>query len=393
MLTAVIKFSPMELCDQGEYRLAAEMAGLTVGEWPENDSGGILTPAERLLLAGIIQSSLSGIQQEGDQAFARLVLEKSVELFGADRRSLMARDWLAWVEYRAGNADKALTDTEVLLSEPLETETRFRILLLRTTIYWERKQISEAWGVLLSTLPIYEACSSLSKGKFHGHRGLLLRAKGDLDRAILDYTAAIYFFGESNNVRAHAIAINNLAGVYCDAKKYTEAYQYAEQARALFHDLGDKTYEAEALDQIAQIHLAQQKLAKSAKTVGQGFVLDGLSGMGDKIKPNDEDLYGDTHSNDGRMPDISPLSLRIEPRDFPMSPLAILHYLIYSNPSHAPLLLSLIIWISSTSGNPQLEAERDNLERVCFSYTEEGEREREQDRERRLESLSTTSGS
>lgn len=356
MLKPVLTFSPLELCDQGEYRLAAELAGLTVGEWPDRGSQGDSAHAERLLLAGIIQSSLSGIQQEGDQAIARRLLSESADLFGADSRSLVARAWLTWAEYREGNSEDSLRHSGDLLEGQLPVETRFSLLLLRTTIYWERVLTSEAWAALNAMLPIYEECSSLSKGKFHGHRGLLLKARGDLDRAILDYTAAIHFFQLSSNVRAHAIALNNLAGALCEAGEFEKAAGYAQQAIASFVALGDKAYELEALDTLEKIKQAS------------------------KVKPLHESKPPNVIFP--TLPTFAPA--QPTERVPPMTPLECASLLILDQPDKALILYDLLVQVRSARDDPRHELEIDAVEEMLYGKTADSEKHREDFRRSRL---------
>ena len=138
MALSLLTFSPLELCDRGEYEAAAEMLGLTVGEWPSRGVQGNSEHAEAILVAGIITSTIGGIQLSTDQGVAREMLNESIRLFGDDPRSLIAESWLAWADYRAGDLDGALTAAARLLDEPLDTKTRFRLLLLRAAVYLDR---------------------------------------------------------------------------------------------------------------------------------------------------------------------------------------------------------------------------------------------------------------
>lgn len=399
MLTAVHTFSALELCERGEYKSAAELAGLTVGERPEKGSEGILTHAMALLTAGVIQSCVGGIQQAGDQALAREMLTDAADLFGHDPRANVARSWLAWSEYWDGQLDKALAIIDGLTD--LDPSVRFRTELLRASIYSDRDLPDQAFETLMGIEPLYDSCDSLQKGKFHNQRGRVLRLLGEMDRAINDYDAAIEFFRASQNVRCEAASTNNLAGVYLETEQFAEAHEYAERAMNLWHDLGDKTYEAEAWDQTALAFLGEGKLNEAERSILSGISLVShgetlrkclvtfqeikrVSG----IHPTDKcDSFRDARLPIPRPPAMSRKGGSV------MAPLDCALSLIQNDPDLASTLLDLIVWATSARDEPKHEVELDHIERVVHSFTPECEQERTRDRGRRLVKLVPTSES
>lgn len=427
MLTAVHTFSALELCDQGEYRAAAELAGLTVGERPERGSEGILTHAMALLTAGVIQSCIGGIQQTGDQALAREMLTDAADLFGDDPRANVARSWLAWAEYWDGNLDKALAIIDGLYGHPdqkvsenaplpttqcegvgqtssflLDPSVRFRTELLRASIYSDRDLPDQAFETLMGVEPLYDSCDSLQKGKFHNQRGRVLRLLGETDRAINDYDAAIEFFRASQNVRCEAASTNNLAGVYLETGQYAQAHDYAERARILWRELGDKTYEAEAWDQTAQTYLAEGKLKEAEASILSGI---SLVSHGETLRKclvtlNEIKRVSGIHRTDecdnfrdARLPIPRPPALSRKGGGSVMTPLDCALSLIQNDPDLASTLLDLIVWATGARDEPKHEVELDHIERVVHSFTPECEQERTRDRGRRLVKLVPTSES
>lgn len=389
-MNLVATLSPLELCDRGEYRAAAELAGLTVGERPVRGSEGILTHAMALLTAGVIQSCTGGIQQAGDQTLAKAMLTDAADLFGDDPRSNVARSWLAWSEYWDGNLDKALTIIDSITD--VDSSVRFRAELLRASIYSDRDLPDQAFETLVGIEPLYESCDSLQKGKFHNQRGRVLRLLGEMDRAINDYDAAIEFFRTSQNVRCEAASTNNLAGVYLETGQFTEAHEYAERARVLWHDLGDKTYEAEAWDQTALAFLGEGKLIEAEASILSGISLVNHGETLRKCLVTFEKIkrVSDIHPTDecdsfrnARLPIPRPptLSRKGSP---PMTPLDCALSLIQNDPDLASTLLDLIVWATSARDEPKHEVELDHIERVVHSFTPECEQERTRDRGRRL---------
>lgn len=363
MALTALTFSALELCDRGEYEAAAEMAGLRVGQWPENGSGGILTQAEAILVAGIITSTIGGIQLTADQAVARDMLTESIRLFGDDPRALEARSWLAWSDYRAGDFDRAMDLSGELLHEKLDCPTRFRTLLLRSSVYWARGFTEQAFSELLLMESLYDQCGTLAKGKFHEQRALIYRQKGELDHAIIDYDAAICFFHEARNVRWQAVATNNLVNIYLETEQFDRAHVYAAKARDLFRELGDVSYEVEAWDQIALIHLAE---AKQAEKIKRSLV-----------------VHSDNDCDTIRTAETLPKPILTERRGTMMAPLESASHLI-QNPDNAAVLLDLLIWATSARNDPAHETELDEIEEMLYSKTEDGVQHRKAYRGTRL---------
>jgi len=399
MLKAVLTFSPLDLCERGECGAAAEMAGLRVGEWPENVSQGSLAQAERLLEAGVIASVAGGIQHGGDQADAGRMLSESVRLFGSDPRSLVARGWLTWNLYWNERLDDALAETESLLSADIDTATQFRVLLLRAVIYTRRGLIDTAFSELERIQPIYDSCDQLHKGKFHNQRGRILRLLGETDRAIIDYDCADSFFREVGSARWQAVTANNLAGVYLETEQYVKAHCYAERARDLFRQLGDRAFQAKAWDQTALTYLAEGKREQAELAINEGLalvesgeILSELRETHQKIKNR---LPVELRGYEGNIRFSLPKAETDPPRESStaMTPLDCALLLIQSDPDLAGTLLDLLIFFSARNSDPRHEVECDHVERAVYSFTQASEEEREHDRNRRLIKLVPTSDS
>lgn len=389
MLIAVGK-SSLGLCDQGEYKAAAEMAGLRVGEWPKNVSGGDYEHAEALLVAGIISTVEGGIRQTGDQSVAREMFIESIRLFGDDPKSWIAKSWLARAYYWDGETDRALELAEKVLSGPIDSPTRFRTLLTRASIYSDQGLSEQAFAELKQMEAIYESLAPLLKGQFHNQRGRVLRLMNETDRAIVEYDAAISFFEETKSVRCQAIAANNLAGVYLETEQFAQAHEYAIEAQRLFQGLGDKTYEAKAWDQIAQIYLADGKLDEAEVAIQSGIslvefgnVLGECKETADKIK-NRRAI--ESVNERAKICPTSPSLLQSpmpRERSIAMTPLHSAMHLM-QNPQEAAMLYDLIVWLLSARDDPQHEAEIDEIEEAVYSRTPDCERHRESYRRSRL---------
>lgn len=388
-LVAIPTLSPLELCEQGDYAAAGELAGLRAGEWPENVSEGILTHAEALLVAGVITSVAGGIQQAGDQAVAREMLTESVRLFGDDPRSLLARYRLARAENWDGQLDRALKLANELLPLNLNSETRLRTLLLRAEIHCVRGLLDEAFADTEVMELVYEQVGSQLKGQFHNQRGWILRKMNETDRAINDYDSAIHFFREAGDVRCEAIAANNLAGVYLETKRFPEAHEYTDRALRLFTELGDKTYQAKSWDQRALIFLAEGKLSEAWQSIERakglvsvGEILTELSDTSAKIKQAGDIKSQNDHATLRRTP------YRQDEADShkgnaAMTPLECASRLIQNDSDNAAVLYDLLLY-ARLPPDPEHDAEMDGVEEMLFSKTEECIARRDEYRRSRL---------
>lgn len=396
MVIELLTFSPLELCDLGDYRGAGELLGLTAGQRPERGVAGDSEHAEALLVAGIISSVAGGILQAGNQGAARAMLTEAASLLGDDPKSHAARSWLAWVEYWDGDLDKALALIQQVTNSRADNATRFRALLLRAGIYSDQGIPDQAFTVLTGMVSLYDSCSPLLKGKFHNQRGRVLRLLEQTDRAIVDYDAAFHFFEQVGDRRCQAFAANNLAGIYLETEQFAQAHECAEQARLLFRELGDKSYEAATWDQTASIFLAEGKTDTALCAIDQGITLVAFGGIlteclatRDRIIKNILDTKDEINRDsiaDG-VHSVSPTPSAVLPsseRGARMSPFDNAVSLLAGNPSNAVALLDLLIWSTSDRDEPKHEAQLDEVERMLFSHIPECEESRERYRQRRL---------
>lgn len=379
MALSLLTFSPLELCARGDYESASQALGLTVGEWPDLASQVNCEHAEAILVAGVISSALGKIQQRLDPARAREMIIESVRLFGNDSRSVVAQSWLALADYQAGDLDGALTQASRLLDLDLDIQSRFRLLLLRSSVYWCKGKADQAFAELVLMEPLYDQCSPWAKGTFHHQRGLVLRTLGETDRAILDYDAALHFFEEAKNLRWQAATANNLSHVYLVTEQFDRAHEYAAKARNLFHKLGDRAYEAKALDQEALIYLAEGKLNEAQSAISSAIALVEYGEVLRECLKTDAKINViplEESFNDRDILPPRPRTNKSSPNDgersVTMAPQQLARHIIENHPANATALLDLLIWATSARDDAQHEAELDEVEEWIYGKTEDG---------------------
>jgi tetratricopeptide (TPR) repeat protein len=324
------------------------------------------------------------------------MITESIRLFGDDPRSLVAESWLALSDYQAGDFDSAMILSGKLLQEELDGPTRFRVLLLRSSIYWSKGLPDQAFAELALMESLYDQCCAWAKGTFHLHRGLVLRTLGETDRAIVDYDSAIHFFEVAGNVRWQAVAANNLSHVYLVTKEFPSAHRHAAKARDLFHELGDKTYEAKALDQIALVYLAEGKPNPARSAITEALDLVEFGEIRNECLQTCEKIKRALQEDDPQtcvsMPPAQALSLahndNVTPsppeRQSVMSPLECASMLIQHSPDNAVYLLDFMILLRTVRDDPQFDAQLDATEEMLWAKTPEAQRLRSDYRQSRL---------
>lgn len=111
-----------------------------------------------------------------------------------------------------------------------------------------------AWKTI-SVAP-FDEVSPMVRGKLHNQRGRILKELKRFDRAIIEYTAAAYYFELCQDSELIGLAHNNLASIYRKKKRYADAHESVDKAILLW-----RTYEylPHALDQKALIHIDQKE--------------------------------------------------------------------------------------------------------------------------------------
>ena len=81
----------------------------------------------------------------------------------------------------------------------------------------------------------------------------------NLDRALLDHTAARVHFEKANHRRYFARAQNNIGVIMLELGRYDEALETLEDARRTFAELGDVGTAAQVDETRARVYVAQQR--------------------------------------------------------------------------------------------------------------------------------------
>src|ERR1051325_364353 len=238
-----------ELIYAGHYEEAREELGelwAGIGERPQLDFAPELN-AEILLQCGTLSGWLGSAQQLDVQERAKDLLSEALRIFQTldlGTKVSEARYELGMCYFRKGAYDEA----RVVLDEALKglgDEELYAKILIRQTIIelWVGRYL-EAWQMLERAQVAFENSNDALKGRWHGQMALVLRRLATIehrtdyvDRAIIEYTAAIYHYEQAGHERYCATNLNNLAFLLYKLGRYEEAHDHLDRAHEFLEKL------------------------------------------------------------------------------------------------------------------------------------------------------------
>jgi tetratricopeptide (TPR) repeat protein len=131
--------------------------------------------------------------------------------------------------------------------ELADAEQRAKVLLRRLTVEYSAKRYDDALVLLSRHSHLFgEGVSHFLRGSFHNHLALVLRHLGSVtgsaeyfDRAIIEYTAAIYHYEQAQHERYVARIENKLAFLLYKLGRHADAHEHLDRAQTIFTRLRD----------------------------------------------------------------------------------------------------------------------------------------------------------
>ena len=279
-------------CHRGQHEAARAALGELwrgIGERPNVEGLDEDAAAEVLLQAGALSGWLGASQQvQGAQAAAKDLISESAALFeklGQTERAALASSDLALCYWREGAYDEARVLYARSFNELAEPEQRAKVLLRRLTVEYSTKRYDDALMLLKQYSGLFnEGVSHVLRGSFHNHLALVLRHIGSVqggteyfDRAIIEYTAAIYHYEQARHERYLATNENNLAFLLYKLGRYRDAHEHLDRAQAILTRLKDPGMIALVDETRARVLVAERRyrdaervLAGAVRTLEQG---------------------------------------------------------------------------------------------------------------------------
>jgi tetratricopeptide (TPR) repeat protein len=267
----------------GQYEAAREALGelwSDIGHRPEVKKLPPVTAAEVLLQCGALTSWLGSARNvKGAQEQAKDLISEAQRLFnsqGRYERASEAQYELGICYWRVGAYDEArLVMVEAL--KPLkdaDVELKAKILIRRTIVELCENKFYEALNILNEARPVFESANDALKGRWHGQMALVLARLADVegdaahtDRAIIEFTAAIYHYEQAGHERYCATNRNNVAMLLYRLGRYRDAHEHLDRAGATLLRLKDAGLLAQVDETRARVLIAEKKYAEADRVI------------------------------------------------------------------------------------------------------------------------------
>ena len=267
-----------ELIHKGQYEEAEKALGELwqgVGKRPNTDKLPPLVAAEVILQCGVLSGWLGTSRPvAGAQEQAKDLIFEALRTFennGIQSKVSEAKYELGICYWREG----AYEEARIILREALEgaeDELKPKILIRRTIVENCTGRYHDAWEILREAEPFFENAPDAIKGKWHGQLGLVLqrlalteKREDYIDRAIIEFTAAIYHYERAGNHRYRAMNLNNLAMLLYPIGRYQEAYEALDKAGRIFKS--DPGNLAQVQETRARALVSEQRYEEARRTI------------------------------------------------------------------------------------------------------------------------------
>jgi tetratricopeptide (TPR) repeat protein len=259
-----------ELIYAGQYEAARDELGelwAGIGERPLLDASPQWR-AETLLQCGTLSGWLASSKQVDAQEKAKDLLTESLHIFqtlNLKAKASEAQYELGMCYFRKGAYDEACIILDEALRELEDAELQAKILIRQTIIEIWLGRYFQAWQMLDKARPAFDNSSHALKGRWHGQMALILqklatteRREDYADRAIIEFTAAIYHYEEAGHERYCAINLNNLAMLLYQVERHAEAHEHLNRAHIFLEKLKDVGLLAQVEETRARVYVAEQ---------------------------------------------------------------------------------------------------------------------------------------
>ena len=272
-----------ELTYNGQYEAAREALGDLwpgVGRRPQSGNLPPAAEAEVLLQCGALTGWLGSARNvPGAQERAKDMLSEAERKFrerGMLSKASEAQYELGMCYWRLGAYDESRLVMQEAL-RPLtddDVELKGKILIRRTLVeVWENRY-HEALAILKEAEPVFASANNGLKGRWHGQRAIVYtqlaateRRADYADRAIIEFTAAIYHYEQAGHERYCGTNLNNLAYLLNKLGRYREAHEHLDRAQLLFTKLQDPGNLAQVDETRARVLVAEKRYRDAERVI------------------------------------------------------------------------------------------------------------------------------
>jgi tetratricopeptide (TPR) repeat protein len=224
-----------------------------------------------LLRVGTLTGYLGSVQQIGGaQEVAKDLITESIHAFeklGDTEKVAEAQTGLAVCYWREGASDDAriwLGEARARASAPMN---RVRVLINSALVEKIVGTLDQAMSFLDEAAPLLEIVDDQATiGRHRMQRALVLKRMGgpeNLDRALIENTAAAFHFELAGHKRFLASIENNIGSLLLQFGRFEEALEHLNKSRAVLVSLKDTRTIAQVNETRARVFLAQARFTES----------------------------------------------------------------------------------------------------------------------------------
>ncbi len=277
-----------EFAQVGQYQTAREALGELwrgIGERPNVEGLTEQATAEVLLQVGALSGWIGASEQvAGAQGRAKDLISESAARFdslGETARAALARSDLALCYWREGAHDEArilLAKAQAEVSDA-NAEQRAKVMLRRVTVEIAAGRYNNAHDILRESPHIIdESDSHALRGSFHNLFAVALQGLGAAeghgdyyDRAILEYTAAVFHYEQAGHDRYGAGIENNLAFLLYKLRRYEQAHTHLDRAGVTCVRVNEARILAHVDETRARVLIAERRYSEANKSIGRAI--------------------------------------------------------------------------------------------------------------------------
>jgi tetratricopeptide (TPR) repeat protein len=269
--------------DHESARAALSRFWTVVGERPDVAALEPTTQAQILLAVGALAGRIGSTRQiSGSQEFAKDLLSESRRLFRDLQRpeqAAEAQNELAICYWREGAFEESRLLFREALAEAESSATRLQIYVDSTSVeistghYQAALALLRAGGELLDSI-----ADAAAQGQYHLQLALVHKKLGDLDAALIEYSAASFHLEQAGHTRYLGRVENNTGMILLELRRYSEALTHLDNARRIFVSLKDSGIVAQVNESRAQVLIAQNRFHEAERAASSAVAVQQQGG-------------------------------------------------------------------------------------------------------------------
>jgi transcriptional regulator with PAS, ATPase and Fis domain len=273
-----------EFEEAGNYEAAQRAMGelwQRIDEYPILDGLDVPTAAEVLMRVGALTGWIGSANQvAGVQDKAKDLLSESIRLFETLPDAMKvaeAQTEIAYCYWREGAYDEARDTLQEALSYLADEDSDLKaVALLRSAIVdaTANRLITALHTLTNAALLLKTSANYTLRGRFHNelattlkNLGVIEKREDYIDRALVEYSAASYYFEQAGHISYRAAVENNLGRLFLALARFSEAQEHLNSARLLFTSVKDIVHTAQVDDTRARALLAEGRNLEAERVV------------------------------------------------------------------------------------------------------------------------------